>query len=213
MAVDPVRVVLLEPEVERGDRRDRSGDPDRRVGSRLRQQTAHVRADRCDVLAEALGQANAADVEARAHVRADDLDLGRAAADVDDERPGLERADPAKRHRGLLVAAQQPGREAVAPLDLAQEGLAVLRVANGARRDAERPLGAERLELAPIRGEDVADARDRDGEEAAPLIDALAEPRDLEPADDLVERAVRVGDEQPGRVRPEIDRRDPHLRG
>ena len=170
-------------------------------------------ADRGDVLAEALGQAHAADVEALAHVRADDLDLRRAAADVDDERPGLERADPAQRHRGLLVAAQQARREAVAPLDLAEEGLAVLGVAHGARRDAERPLGAERLELAPVVGEDVADARDRDGEEAAPLVDALAEPGDLEPADDLVERPVRVGDEQPGRVRPEVDRCDPHLRG
>ena len=169
--------------------------------------------DRGNVLAEALGQAHAADVEALAHVRADDLHFGRAAADVDDERPGLERADPAQRHRGLLVAAQHARLEPVAPLDLTEEGLAVLRVAHGARRDAERPLRSERLELAPIRGEDVADARDRDGEEAAPLVDALAEPGDLEPADDLCQRPVRVGDEQPGRVRPEVDRSDPHLRG
>ena len=100
--------------------------------------------------------------------------------------PGSSRADPAQRQRGLLVAGQQPRRESVAPLDLAEERLAVLRVADGARRDAERPLGAELLELAAVVGEDVADARDREGEEPAPLVDALAEPRDLEPANDLV---------------------------
>ena len=170
-------------------------------------------ANRRHVLAEPLGQADAADVEALADCRADDLHLGRAAADVDDERTGVERADPAQRQLRLFVAAQQAGGEAVAPLDLAEEGLAVLRVADGARADAERPLGAERLELAPVGGEDVADTRDRDGKEAAPLVDPLAEPGDLEPADDLVQRSVRVGDEQPGRVRAEVDRRDPHLLG
>ena len=70
--------------------------------------------------------------------------LGRAAADVDDDRSRLERADAAQRHRRLLVAGEQAGREAVRPLDLAEERLAVLGVAHGARRDGERPLGAER---------------------------------------------------------------------
>ena len=65
--------------------------------------------------------------------------------------PGSSAPIAAQRQRGLLVAAQQARREAVAPLDLAEEGLAVLGVAHGARRDAERPLGSERLELAPVR--------------------------------------------------------------
>ena len=187
--------------------------PTARSGRALGSSAAHVLPDRGDVLAEALGHPHAADVEALLDGAADDLHLGRAAADVDDERPGLERADAAQRQLGLLVAAQQPGREAVAPFDLAEEGLAVLRVADGARRDAERALGAERLELAPVVGEHVADTCDRNGEETTALVDALAEAGDREPADDLVERAVHVGDEQPGRVRAEVDRRDPHLRG
>ena len=69
--------------------------------------------------------------------------------------------------------------EPVAPLDLAEEGLAVLGVAHRARRDAERPLRAERLELAAVLREDVANAGDREGQELAPLVDSLAEPGDL----------------------------------
>ena len=141
--------------------------PTARCGLRVGEQAADVRAHRGDVLAEALGQADAADIEARAEVRADDLELGRAAADVDDERARLDRADPAQRHRRLLLAGQQARREAVAPLDLAEERLAVLGVADGARRDAERPLGSERFELAAVVGEDVADARDRERQELA----------------------------------------------
>ena len=106
-------------------------------------------------------------------------------SDVVERRPAGR--DAADHHRRLLVAGEQARREAVAPLDLAEERLAVLRVAHGARRDAERPLGAERLELPPVVGEAVPHARDRDGEEAPPLVDALAEPRDREPPRDLLE--------------------------
>ena len=52
-------------------------------------------------------------------------------------------ADSAQRELGLLVAGEEPGREPVAPLDLAEERFAVLRVADGARRHEERALGAE----------------------------------------------------------------------
>ena len=211
--MDALRVVLLEAEIERCDRRHGAGDADRALGARPRAAGRARARDRVDVLAEALGQAHAADVEADADVRADDLELGRAAADVDDERAGLDRADPAQRQRGLLLAGQQARREAVAPLDLAEERLAVLGVADGARRDAERPLGAELLELAAVLGEDVAHAGDRERQQPAALVDPLAEPRDRQPADDLLERPVRVGDEQPGRVRPQVDGRDSHLRG
>ena len=126
--------------------------------------------------------------------------------------PGSTCADPAQRQLRFLVAGEQARREAVAPLDLAEERLAVLCVADGAR-PMQSVRSAPSDSSAPVVGEDVADPRDRDGEEAAPLVDALAEPGDLEPADDLLERPVRVGDEQPGRVRAEIDRCDPHLRG
>ena len=63
--------------------------------------------------------------------------------------------------------------ESVAPLDLAQERLAVLGVADGARRDRQRSLGAERFELAAVLGETVPHTRDRSGEEAPSLVDTL----------------------------------------
>ena len=100
---------------------------------------------------------------------------------------GAELADAAPRQLRLLVAREQLRREAVAPLDLAEERLAVLRVAHGARRDEQRPLGAERLGGAAVVGERVAHARDRDGEEAAARVDALAEPRDARLAVQLVD--------------------------
>ena len=111
-------------------------------------------------------------------------ELGRAAADVHDENVVEGRTagrDAADHHRRLLGAGEKARREPVAPLDLAEERLAVLRVAHGARCDAERPLGAERLELLPVLGEAVPDAGDGHGEEAAPLVDPFAEPRDRQP--------------------------------
>ena len=147
--------------------------------------------------------ADAADVEARRRagpaVRAEH-ELGRAAADVDDERV-LERRAPrghaAVHERRLLVAVEQTRREAVAPLDLAEERLAVLRVADGARRDRERARCAVLLELPPVPGEAVADARDRDGEKATPLVHSLAEPGDRQ----LARRPPRGG--RPRRLRRE----------
>ena len=176
---------------------------------------ADVRRAGVEVVAEPLGHAHAAEVEARVErdaVGASEHELRRAAADVDDERVLLDRAagrHPAKRHQRLVVPGEQLCREAVAPLDLAEERLAVLGVADGARGDGERPLGAERLQLAAEVGEAVAHPRDGEGEEAAPPVDAFAEPRDHEPPRDLVYVAVdHVGDEQARGVRPEVDRRD-----
>ena len=61
----------------------------------------------------------------------------------------------------------------------------------------------------PVVGEAVPDAGDGHGEEAAPSVDSFAEPRDRELPDDLLELlAVDVRDEEPGRVRPEVDRCD-----
>ena len=99
-------------------------------------------------------------------------------------------------------------REAVAPLDLAEERLAVLRVAHGARRDRERALGAERLGFAAVVGEHVPHARDRDGEQAASRVDAFAEAGDRGRRASSRGAVLDVGDEQPGRVRAEVDRGD-----
>ena len=152
----------------------------------------------------ALGQAHGADVEARAEVGC--RQLGRAAADVEEQRSGVERADSAQRQLGLFVAGEQTRPEAVRPLDLAEERLAVLGVANRARRDGERALRAELLELAPKLGERVPYTCDRERQEAPSRVDALAEARDDASPDELVDVAVGdVGDQEPRRVRAQID--------
>ena len=139
-------------------------------------------------------------------------ELRRAAADVHDQRVGVDLAaggHSAKRQQRFVMSGEQPRGEAVAPLDLAEERLAVLGVAHGTRRDGERALGAEALQLAAEVGEAVAHARDGEGEEAAPSVDTLAEPGDLEPPRYFVDAAVdHIGDEQARGVRPEVDRRD-----
>ena len=163
-------------------------------------------------LQEALGHAHAADVEAAVPAVRDQL--GRAAADVDDQVARAEPArggDAAADELGLLVSGEQPRDEAVAPLDLAEEGLAVLRVADAAGGDEEGALCAELLGRAAVVDERVADAGDRDGEEAPSPIDAFAEPRDREAPLDLVHAAVdHVGHEQPRGVRPQVERCDSH---
>ena len=157
----------------------------------------------------ALGQPYRADVEARPRLERDEL--GRAAADVEHERSGLDLADAAQHQRRLFVAAQQLRGEAVRPLDLAEERLAVLGIPHRARRDEQRPLRAEPLRLAPVVGQDVADACDGKGEEAVTLVDAFAEPGDLGATHELAQPAVvDVGDEQARRVRALVDRCDPH---
>ena len=164
-----------------------------------------------DVLAVALGEAHGSHRQADVEVVEDEL--GRAAADVEHERAG-RRIDAAPRQLRFLVAGEQLRDEAVAPFHLAEEGFAVLRVAHRARGGGECPLGAERLERAPVVREDVAHARDGEGEEAAARVDALAQPRDARLAMQLIDPAVGdVGDEQPRRVRAEVDGRDSHLRG
>ena len=140
--------------------------------------------------------------------------LGRAAADVDDHRPGVELAaggHPPPGHARLVVAGEELRREAVAPLDLAEERLAVLGVPDGARPDRERALGAEALELAPVVGEHVAHPGDRQRQEAPARVHALAESGDRERPPDFVDPAlVDVRDEQPRRVRAQVDSAHTH---
>jgi hypothetical protein len=174
--VDPLRVVFLESEVEGGKRRDRAGDADRALSVQRGEEGSHIRTGGVRVVAEALGQAHGADVEARAPGRGDQL--GRAAADVDDDRVWVEAAaagDAAQRQLGLFVPGEEPGLEPVAPLDLSEEGLAVLGVADGARRDGEGALGAEPLDGAAVVREDVSGPRDRHRQQASALVDALAQ--------------------------------------
>ena len=159
MPMRSFRVVFLEAEIERRQRRHGPGDADRAAGLERREERAHVCARGCELgprrrirREEALGDAHAADVEAR---RRGDLavcrhhELGRASADVDDEHVvewGAPRRDAADHHRRLFRSGEQPRREAVAPFDLAEERLAVLRVAHCARRDRERAFGPVLLE-------------------------------------------------------------------
>ena len=142
-----------------------------------------------------------------------DNQLSGTAADVHDKRPGL-RVDAAPRELSLFVAAHELRREAIAPLDLAEECFPVLGVAHGTRRDRECSLRAETLERPAVVGERVPHAGDRKREEAAPCVDAFAEPGDAGLAVHLVDAAVvDVRNEQPCGVRAEVDRRDSHLRG
>jgi hypothetical protein len=227
--VDPVAVVLVQPEVERGEVRDRPrhADDGMHIAPQLvRYPLFEERPGRGRALLQlagggrirvevTLGQAHGADVEtvvpADAVGAAED-ELGGAAADVEDDRAGVERAvggDAAERQQGLVVAGQELRREAVAPLDLAEERFAVLRVADGTRRDRERALGALALEDSAVVGEHVANARDGDGEEAAPLVDALTQACHARVALELADPSVLdVCDEEPGRVGAEIDRAD-----
>ena len=117
--------------------------------------------------------------------------------------------------RSIISASSPPSRslvrEAVAPLDLAEERLAVVGIPHGARADCQHALGTQLLGLAAIVDEDVAHARDRRREEDAPPVDRLAEPRDRLPTHDLLDLAVfDVGDEQASRVRAEVDGGDAH---
>src|SRR5207244_7774489 len=113
-----------------------------------------------------------------------------AAADVQHERAVAELApvrDAAPSQLRLLLAREQARREAVAPLDLAEEGLAVLRVADRAGADRQHALSALSVELAPVLGEHVAHACDGERQQLAALVHALAEPRDLGAPLDLVD--------------------------
>src|SRR4029453_8147012 len=109
---------------------------------------------------------------------------------------------------------KKPSPKAVAPLDLAQKGLAVLGVADGARRDQENPLSGPPLGFAAVVRERVSDARDGHWKQAATRVHAFAKPGDLDMLRDLVDLAVLdVGDEQAGRVRALIDGCHTHIDG
>ena len=219
--VDALAVVAIEAEVERGERGHRPRDANGCActnrhaffehGANRRRACVELRRLGRVGDDEALGVPDGAEVEARVEVVHDQL--RRAAADVEHER-SCRGLNAAACEPGLFLTADEASCEPVAPLDLAEKRLSVFCVAHGARRDGERALGAEPFERAAVVGEDVADARDRQGQEPLACVHAFAEPRDVRLAVHLVDAAVvDIRDEQARRVGAEVDRRDPHFRG
>jgi hypothetical protein len=220
VAVGAVGVVLREPEIERGQLRDRARHADSAVVlERRRQCGTNVFGTGVELdprgrvgAQEALGQPDRAEVEADMEAVGDEL--ARASADVDDEGLRLHfaaRGRAAEREQPFLLAGQEPRFEAVAPLDLAQKRLTVLGVPDRARADGECALCAELLDQPPVVRKAVAHARNREGEQAPALVDAVAELREAQVARNLGDATVLdVGHEQPGGVGPEIDGCDAH---
>ena len=97
---------------------------------------------------EALGQPHAADVEADAEASAPTTSSVEPPpmSTTTVAGPTASAVTPRNINCASSSPRQQPRREAVAPLHLAEERLAVLGVADGTRRDRERPLGAEPLQ-------------------------------------------------------------------
>ena len=156
-----------------------------------------------------------------AHVSAGaDHQLGRAAADVDDERgrrvPGSALARRAAEGQPrLLSAGDDPRVEPVARRAHAREEvLAVGRVAHGAGEHGDGPLGSLPFDDRLVLGERGEHARHGVVAQQAGLAEPVAEARDLRAALALGQRAVGgdVGDEQPRRVGADVDDGDSHLR-
>ena len=88
-------------------------------------------------------------------------------------------------------------------------------VARRARQHGDAALGAERVDRGAVVVERGEDARHPLGRELAAALDADAEPRDRAAAVELGDGAgprVDVRDEQPRRVRSDVDDRDAHDR-
>src|SRR6185369_3111003 len=95
--------------------------------------------------------------------------------------------------------------------DAAGEGGTVGGVAHRAREDGDGPVHAALVDGAAVVAQDGDDALDRLGRERAGGVDALAEAGDDGAAVALDDRAVGgdVSDQQAGRVRAQVDDRDP----
>ena len=123
VAVDPVSVVLVQPEVDRGEACDRPRDADRVVddeilgdrGGDVPGTRAELGRRRRIAAEEALGQPDGADVDALPRVetvRTGDDELGGAAADVEDERRALE-PPVARDASNVSSASSSPPRSCV----------------------------------------------------------------------------------------------------
>ena len=223
VAVHALAVVRVEPEVERGERRHRARDADRRVAARRRARSSSDRTRaraRVELVArrrvgvhESLGEAHGAHVEARRGSR-------RRAARSSRRRcrarasPGGGSHAAARQLRFLVAASRAASRSRSSTRSRRGTPRRSRRRAPRSSRRASARSAPRRLERAAVVGERVAHARDRDGEEPLARVDAFAEPRDARLAVHLVDAAVDdVRDEQPRRVRAEVDRGDSHLRG
>ena len=168
---------------------------------------------------ELLGEPDATDVDRHQLLRAVDArdELRRAAADVDDEiRLGLGQAGgrAEELEARLLLAAQQLGPHAPVIRSTGSKNSSRL----VASRDAlvavmrTRATSCAAIDVVVL-AQHGNRARDRVGIEPARLVHALTQPRDPRPALDrrqprVATGPVDVGDEQPHRVRPDVDGRD-----
>ena len=162
---------------------------------------------------EALRQPDRAYVEAL--VPAGEDQLGRAAADVEDEDPAFECAYASSRQLRLLVPAEDVRYVAVGRLHGLGERGAVPGVPDSARRDRERSLGPEPVDLAPVLGERSVDSLLRRAAASGGSQHLRrAGSRSTAERRRRSSRAFDVADEQPRRVGADVDRGDAgHLRG
>ena len=138
-----------------------------------------------------------------------DDQLGRAAADVDDQsragRGPFGGRAPVGEVR-LLVAVEDLGRKVEALAQLGDEGAAVGGVADGARRDRRDRPRSQLLVARDVVGDRLADVLDRLHRELPGEVDAASQPRHPGPPVDLRDAgAADVGHQQPGRVCSDVD--------
>ena len=214
------RARVVAAELERGERRDRAGDADRarsaRAAAAARAPRARPRPSSPARAGPSAGGARSAAPSRRRCwcarlVVISSVEPPPTSSTSVPSSSGRPVATPRSVSSASSSPRDEPRGEAVAPLDLAEEGLAVLGVADGARPDREHALGAEPLELAAVVGEHVPHPRDRQRQQLAALVDALAEPRDLALPRDLLDApVVDVRDQQTGRVGAQVDGCDAH---
>ena len=111
----------------------------------------------------------------------------------------------------LLFAGQKARVEVEALPELGDEGLAVDGIPDRAGGDRHHALGPEFLVAGHVVGDDAADAINRVRAQGAAVLHAAPEVGDGGPPLDLAYLGpLDVGDQQPGRVRPDVDDGDSH---
>jgi hypothetical protein len=137
-----------------------------------------------------------------------DHELGAAAADVDHERRGVARSCRGRAQEGelgLLVTADGSRVDVEALAQRPEQVAGVGAVAHGARGHRDG-VGAVRVDQLAVAGDRVEHALDRRRREPPAAVDALAEAGDGRAPLELADApAVDLRDEQPGRVRAEVD--------
>ena len=224
MPMDPGRVVLGKAEVDRRCRGDSAGNTDRARDVELGEQAANVRGGGRSSSASGGSPARKRSVS-RTHpawrLVEKHTPSGPPTSSSVEPPPmstisvsvveGAIRRDAVEHRRGLRGAVEKAHLPAVALAEAVEERVTVRRRRAGRSsrlRVPARPVWAASL---PRSLRARRHPTDRVWVQLVALVDALPEPRDREPADDFVDVAVfDVGDQQPRRVRAEIDRADPH---